>query len=99
MLPTTADGVARYLAEYADTLAVSTLRQRLAALAQWHNAQGFPDPIKAPVVRQAMHGIRALHPTQEKQAKPLQLDELEHVVTTADNVAIRWPTTLADSPR
>lgn len=80
MLPATADGVARYLAEFADTLAVSTLRQRLAALAQWHNVQGFPDPTKAPIVRQAMRGIRALHPAQEKQAKPLQLDELERVV-------------------
>jgi len=80
MLPATADGVARYLAEYADTLAVSTLRQRLAALAQWHNEQGFPDPTKAPIVRQAMRGIRALHPAQEKQARPLQLDELERVV-------------------
>ena len=84
MLPATADGVARYLAEYADTLAVSTLRQRLAALAQWHTAQGFPDPTKAPIVRQAMRGIRALHPAQEKQAKPLQLDELERVVGALD---------------
>src|SRR5471032_1858219 len=84
LLPATADGVARYLAEYADTLAVSTLRQRLAALAQWHTAQGFPDPTKAPIVRQAMRGIRALHPAQEKQAKPLQLDELERVVGALD---------------
>ena len=82
MLPATANSVAQYLAEYADTLAVSTLRQRLAALAQWHNAQGFPDPTKAPIVRQAMRGIRALHPAREKQAKPLQLDELERVVGT-----------------
>jgi len=84
LLPATADGVARYLAEYADTLAVSTLRQRLAALAHWHTAQGFPDPTKAPIVRQTMRGIRALHPAQEKQAKPLQLDELERVVGALD---------------
>lgn len=87
MLPATADGVARYLAEYADMLAVSTLRQRLAALAQWHTAQGFPDPTKAPIVRQAMRGIRALHPAQQKQAKPLQLDELERVVGALDHAA------------
>jgi integrase len=31
-----------------------------------------------------MRGIRALHPAQEKQAKPLQLDELERVVGTLD---------------
>ena len=32
-----------------------------------------------------MRGIRALHPTQEKQAKPLQLDELERVVDALDH--------------
>jgi integrase len=83
-LPATADSVARYLAEYADKLAVSTLRQRLAALAAWHGEQGFPDPTKAPIVRKAMRGIRALHPGQEKQAKPLLLDELEQVVHSLD---------------
>lgn len=79
LLPATADSVARYLAEYADSLAVSTLRQRLAALAKWHTEQGFPDPTKAPIVRKAMRGIRVLHASQEKQAKPLRLAELEQV--------------------
>ena len=83
-LPATADSVARYLAEYADKLAVGTLRQRLAALAAWHTEQGFPDPTKAPIVRKAMRGIRALHPVREKQAKPLQLDELERVALWLD---------------
>ncbi len=85
LLPATADSVARYLADYADTLAVSTLRQRLAALAAWHTEQGFADPTKAPIVRKAMRGIRALHPAQEKQAKPLQLKELEQVVGWLDS--------------
>lgn len=52
-LPATADSIARYLAEHADTLAVNTLRQRLAALAQWHVNQGFPDPTKSPQVTTA----------------------------------------------
>jgi integrase len=78
-LPATADSVARYLADHAETLATSTLRQRLAALAQWHIEQGFPDPTKAPIVRKTFRGIRALHPAQEKQAKPLQLDQLSAV--------------------
>lgn len=34
-LPATADSVARYLADYAKTLSVNTLRQRLAGLAAW----------------------------------------------------------------
>lgn len=35
-LPASADLIARYLADYAETLSVNTLRSRLAALAQWH---------------------------------------------------------------
>jgi integrase len=83
-LPATADSIARYLADHAETLSVNTLRQRLAALAQWHIEQGFPDPTKAPVVRKVLRGIQALHPAQEKQAKPLQLDQLDQVANWLD---------------
>lgn len=78
-LPATADAIARYLVDHADSLAINTLRQRLAALAQWHIDQGFPDPTKAPVVRKVLRGIQALHPAREKQARPLQLDQLEQL--------------------
>lgn len=84
LLPATADSVARYLADCAGDLATSTLEQRLAALADWHVEQGFPDPTKAPIVRKVMRGIRALHPGRQKQAKPLQLNELEKVVRWLD---------------
>ncbi|MBK5541396.1 site-specific integrase [Pseudomonas sp. TH05] len=80
-LPATSDSVARYLAAYAGELSINTLKLRLSALAQWHNSQGFADPTKAPVVRQVFKGIRALHPVQEKQAEPLQLQHLEQVVS------------------
>jgi len=83
-LPATADSVARYLADHAETLAINTLRQRLAALGQWHIDQGFPDPTKAPIVRKVFRGIQRLHPAQEKRAKPLQLDQLEQVTTWLD---------------
>ena len=79
-LPTTSDGIVRYLAEYAETLAVSTLRQRLAALASWHSSQGFPDPTKSPQVRQMLKGIKVLHPARQKQATPLQLRHLQKAV-------------------
>lgn len=55
-LPATSDNIVRYLVEYADTLSLSTLKQRLAALAQWHITQGFPDPTKTPTVRQVLKG-------------------------------------------
>lgn len=75
-LPATADSLARYLAHYAESLAINTLQQRLAALAQWHIDQGFPDPTKSPVVRKVLKGIRTLHPAQEKRARPLQLEQI-----------------------
>ncbi|MGZ0895861.1 hypothetical protein [Pseudomonas putida] len=70
----------RYIAEYADQLALSTLKQRLAALANWHQSNGFPDPTKAPKVRQLLKGIRAVHPVQQRQAAPLALLHLEKAV-------------------
>lgn len=79
-LPATADSIARYLADHAGQHAVSTLRQRLAALSQWHISQGFPDPTKAPLVRQVLRGIRTLHPTPPKQAAPLLLQHLQTAV-------------------
>lgn len=86
-LPTTAEGIVRYLAEFAETLSLSTLRQRLAALAQWHVSQGFPDPTKAPRVRQMLKGIRVVHPTRQKQAAPLQLRHLEKAVNWLNSKA------------
>lgn len=88
-LPATSDAVARYLASYAGLLSVNTLKARLSALAQWHNSQGFPDPTGAPVVRKVLKGIRALHPAQEKQAEPLQLQHLEQVAQWLENEAIQ----------
>jgi len=83
-LPATADSVARYLASYAGTLSINTLKQRLAALAQWHVEQGFTDPTDAPVVKQVLKGIQALHPAVEKRAEPLQLTQLATVVDWLD---------------
>ncbi|MDN7631624.1 Tn3 family resolvase [Burkholderia multivorans] len=83
-LPASADAVARYLADHAEALSVNTLRARLAALAQWHQTQGFPDPTRTPHVRKVLKGIAALHPAAEKRAKPLQLEQLERLAAWLD---------------
>jgi len=75
-LPTTPDTLARYLASYAEILAVNTLRQRLAGIGQWHQDHGFADPSRTPIVKKVLKGIQALHPAVEKRATPLQLDQL-----------------------
>ncbi len=85
-LPATADSIAQYLVHFAPTLAVSTLKQRLAALAAWHNEQGFPDPTKAAHVKKVIKGIAELHPHLEKQARPIQLDQLSRVIAVLDRV-------------
>lgn len=96
-LPATADSVARYLVDHADMMAINTLRQRLAALAQWHITQGFPDPTKEPIVRKVFRGIRALHPAQEKRARPLQLEQLEQTVQWL-NKAITFASATGNRP-
>ncbi|PVZ19516.1 MULTISPECIES: site-specific integrase [unclassified Pseudomonas] len=84
LLPATADSVARYLADHAATHSLATLRQRLAALSQWHLTQGFADPVRTPLVRQVFKGIRALHPAQPRQATPLGIETLERVVAALE---------------
>ena len=79
LLPATPDAIARYLADHAETLAINTLHQRLAALSRWHADQGFPDPTKSPLVRQVLKGIRSLHAVPEKRARPLELAVLQQV--------------------
>ncbi|RJG08926.1 hypothetical protein D3879_24105 [Pseudomonas cavernicola] len=88
-LPATSDSIVRYLVDHAGKLSINTLKQRLAALAQWHISQGFPDPTKTPVVRQVLKGIRTLHPAQEKQAAPLQLQHLEQAIHWLEQEARR----------
>lgn len=86
LLPATADHITRYLTDYAGFLSISTLKQRLAALSQWHIEQGFPDPTKAPIVKKVLKGIKTVHAVQEKQAKPLQLIQLKQVADYLDQV-------------
>jgi integrase len=83
-LPASAEAIARYLVDHAESLSVNTLRARLAALAQWHQMQGFPDPTKTPHARKVLKGIATLHPVTQKRAKPLQLGQLERLAAWLD---------------
>lgn len=79
LLPSTADAISRYLADYAPTLTMNTLRQRLAGLSRWHTDHGFADPTKSTLVRQVLKGIRSIHAAPEKRARPLELSVLQQV--------------------
>lgn len=93
-LPATANNIAEYLANYAESLAFNTLKQRTAALGQWHIDQGFPDPTKSSLVKKVLKGIRELHPGQAKQAKPLQLESLSQIVAYLEHEIEQSPSTL-----
>lgn len=80
LLPATPDSIARYLADQATSVAINTLRLRLAGLSRWHSDHGFADPTKTKLVTQVLKGIRAAHSAPEKQAKPLELMQLQQVV-------------------
>ncbi len=86
MLPSTSDQIAQYLADFAPTLSVNTLKQRLSALAVWHKEHGFPDPTKAPHVKKVLKGINRIHAKPAKQARPLLLEELQAVIEYLDDV-------------
>jgi site-specific recombinase XerD len=59
--PAAPDTVALYLVDHAGRLAVSTLRRRLAAISEAHQAARHPNPTIDPAVRIAWAGIRRTH--------------------------------------
>lgn len=79
-VPSSADEIARYIAERAQSLKPSTLHRRLAALAALHRDQALADPTKNPLVRRVMQGIERRHGMSQKQARPLLLDDLAAIV-------------------
>jgi integrase len=75
-IPTTDAQVATYLADHAAVLKVSTLTRRLAAVSIAHDARDLPNPVRTPLVRATMRGIRREHGAAQRQAKPLLREDL-----------------------
>ena len=61
--PAAPETVALYLVDHTERLAVSTLRRRLAAISEAHQAARFPNPTIDPAVRTTWAGIRRTHGT------------------------------------
>lgn len=78
-LPATPDAIAAYLAQFAESLSISTLKVRLAGLANWHKDHGFTDPTRSPQVLRVLKGIRSVHNTTTKQARPVEFQLLEQL--------------------
>lgn len=82
VLPSDEAAVIRYLLTYASMLNARTLALRLTALSQWHNYQGFVDPTATPTVRKTLKGISRVHGRPKKQARALDIVDLETIVAT-----------------
>jgi integrase len=78
-VPAHPETVARYLADHAGHLAVSTLRRRVAALAWAHREVEIDDPTKAPIICKLMRGIERHHLSAQKQAAPLLVGHLQAI--------------------
>lgn len=75
-LPSSEEQIAAYLSDQASVLKVATLGRRLAAISVAHEAQAFPNPVRSPLVRAVMRGIRRSHGVAQRQAKPLLREDL-----------------------
>jgi site-specific recombinase XerC len=68
--------VAGYLAAHVSALSVATLVRRLASISVTHEARGYPNPAKSPLVRAAMRGIGRDQGRAQRQAKSLLKEDL-----------------------
>lgn len=79
-IPCSSQTVANYLAACAGTLKISTLTRHLAAIAHGHATAGFESPVASPIVKATLRGIRRVHGTAQKQAKPITVQMLRKLV-------------------
>lgn len=79
VFPATPADIARYLAS-SGHLAASTLKRRLASLADAHISGGHPDPTKDPLIRKLLKGIARVHGAASSSATPLRSDALHRIV-------------------
>jgi len=79
-IPCGPEAVASYLAEHADTLAVSTLKRRLAAISVAHEARGHGSPTSSKIVKATMRGIQRTKSTAQRQAKPILVEDLMRIM-------------------
>jgi integrase len=79
-LPATPQSIALYLSGLAPERKVSTLRRRLSAISQAHQAAGHPSPTKDPAVRAVFAGIRRAHGAAQQGKAPVMTADLRRMV-------------------
>lgn len=79
-LPTDRGSIVKYLLAKAESLNPRTLDLHLTAISQWHHYQGITDPVRDPLVRKTMDGIRRTHGQPKRKAKALRLEHIAQML-------------------
>lgn len=79
-LPADPAVAALYLSERSDTLAVSTLSRRMAAISVTHQEHGLDSPTRHPEVRAVATGIRRTNGTAPRKVTPASIGEIRRMV-------------------
>ena len=82
-LPTNQDNLVKYLLDRSTKVNPRTLDLHLTAIKQWHQTQGFTDPVETSLIRKTMEGIRRVHGKPKQKAKALRL---EHIAIMIDHL-------------
>lgn len=77
MFPAEAADVAQYLADHAESHALTTLQRRLIAIGVMHRSLGVIDPGKSQLVRATLRGIKRVKGCPPRRALPLLHSDLE----------------------
>ena len=75
-IPASPDLVASYLTAYAGHLRVPTLLRHLVAISKAHASKNLNSPTRSHLVRTTLQGIRRVHRTTPRRARPLLKDDL-----------------------
>ena len=75
-IPCTGHHVARYLAKFASTLAIATLRRRLTAISHAHTAINRASPVASDLVKTVMRGIRRSKGATQRKVQALDIRAL-----------------------
>lgn len=86
--PATAETVALYIADVAESVKPATLQRRLAAIAVAHKAAGYESPTSHAVVRSVLAGTRRRLGVAQAQKQALSVDDVRRMVADLGERAI-----------
>lgn len=85
-IPASAETVAAYLAEHADTLSYGTLSRRVVAISRAHNSRKLPSPTQSDLVKATLTGIRRTTDRVQRRVRPTLLPHIRAMVKDAQGM-------------